>query len=360
LKVLHVINSFPVAGAERVLSLLLPRLQAAGIDVQLLVTTDYKSHLLDAAESAGIEVIRASCRKVGHPASLVGTLRALSTHRSDLVHAHLFPAHALVWLNQKLSQQKAYIVTEHNSDSWRWANPLLRKLDNAVFTSSHTVIAVSDSVRAALLERFELTPDRIEVIYNGIDLSFLAACRPSPDLDLMSGGGRKLIFVGRLTYQKGIDDLIGAMPLLDRDVHLFVCGDGELLSRLIQTAGALGVQERVHFLGLRNDVPSLIKAADAFVLPSLYEGYGLALVEAMACGTPVVHSDCPALIEVAGGSGLICRTGVRESIAAKLKEILGDRHLAVALSQKAKARAALFSVTRTVEAHIRLYERVLS
>jgi glycosyltransferase involved in cell wall biosynthesis len=128
---------------------------------------------------------------------------------------------------------------------------------------------------------------------------------------------------------------------------------------------SLGLEDEVHFLGIvaESDLPALMAAADVFVYPSLFEGFGLPVLEAMACGTPVITSDRASLSEVAGDAAVIVPPDDAEQLAQAIERIVTDRVLHTRLAGAGKARAQLFSWTaaarRTLDVYESLYERSL-
>jgi glycosyltransferase involved in cell wall biosynthesis len=125
-------------------------------------------------------------------------------------------------------------------------------------------------------------------------------------------------------------------------------------------AASLGIRERVHFLGRRADVPQLLKLADVYVHSSHWEGFGIAAVEAMAAGVPVIASDVPGLGQVVGSAGLLFPAGDAECLAKHIRSLLDSEPLRRRLSQAGKERARSFSIEGSVEAYISLYESVLA
>jgi glycosyltransferase involved in cell wall biosynthesis len=126
-------------------------------------------------------------------------------------------------------------------------------------------------------------------------------------------------------------------------------------------AGELGVGERVMFAGwvAEEDKPALLSGATAFVFPSLYEGFGLPPLEAMACGTPVIASDRSSLPEVVGEGGILVDPVDSEALAAALEKVWVDDALAVALRQRALAQAAKFSWRQTALETLAVYRKVV-
>jgi glycosyltransferase involved in cell wall biosynthesis len=196
-------------------------------------------------------------------------------------------------------------------------------------------IAVSEHVRERLEEDLGLPARKIEVIHNAVDAA--AARRPAdPELRSELNGGARgpLVLVpARLDPQKGHRDLLQAAVEVP-GVTFVLAGDGPEREALEELAHTLGVEERVLFLGYRADVPALLAASDLVVLPSLYEGLPLSLLEAMAAEKPVIASRIGGVDELVsdGKSGLLVPPGDPSALASAIRGLLDDRDRAARLA----------------------------
>ncbi|HWC31865.1 MAG TPA: glycosyltransferase [Actinomycetota bacterium] len=187
--------------------------------------------------------------------------------------------------------------------------------------------------------------------------------------DLGIDGQPLVVFAGRLEYEKGVQTLIDAVPIVDRaapGVRVVVAGAGSYRAELERRVRALRLGRRVRFEGFVDErrLRRLYQAADAVVVPSLYEPFGLVAVEAMACRTPVVASDTGGLREVVdhGVTGLRFARGNGRSLAAALRRVLTDPELASRLTDEAAAVLAARPswdevADRTARAYGRAVER---
>lgn len=243
----------------------------------------------------------------------------------------------------------------------RW--PLRRTMREA-----HHVITDAEVVRAGVVERLGVPSERVTVVplapAPGFRPRTLEELRPVLDSHGLAAG-QYLLFVGALEPRKNVGRLLDALDLLRRrgvDVPpLVLVGppgwrNTEVRARIAAAPG------RARLLGYlsREDVAALTAGAALFTLPSLEEGFGLPVLDAMACGTPVVTSRTGALGEVAAGAALLMDPTDVEDLAATLERALGDRQLRADLSLKGLARAAEFSWERTARETLRVYERALA
>jgi glycosyltransferase involved in cell wall biosynthesis len=221
------------------------------------------------------------------------------------------------------------------------------------------VIAVSESTRQDLLELSSVDPARVTVIPLGVDRSVF---RPLPPEDVQTVrsrfglNGPYVLFLGGIEPRKNFQTLLAAFARLDRGVRLVIAGasvewnpEGTDLLRQALEEAPPDVQSRVLRAGYLTDGDkvALVSGAEALVYPSLYEGFGLPVLEAMACGTPVVASDRSSVPEVAGDAALLVDPVDPEAIAAAVARVLSDRALSQRLREAGFDRATRFTWEET-------------
>jgi len=208
------------------------------------------------------------------------------------------------------------------------------------------ILADSQWTRNDLIERLRVPSEKIAVAYPGVSAEFEP--QPAQRIEAVSGRyhlpERYLLYVGTVQPRKNLARLVDAHALVREAPPLVLAGapgwlSGQLISK-IKAAGA-----RVHLLGYvdDSDLPALISGADALVLPSLYEGFGIPVLEAMACGTPVMASCTSSLPEVVGDAGILVDPLSVEAIASGIKQMCADPALARELAQKGRQRARRFT-----------------
>jgi len=221
--------------------------------------------------------------------------------------------------------------------------------------------AVSRDIAAELVERFHWPPDKIEVVYNAVRLERFGAPAPAGLREELAGEGPLVLTCARLDEQKGHDVLLRAAVELPGVAFAFA-GDGPLRAELEALAAGLGLDDRVRFLGRRDDVPALLAACDVFALPSLYEGSSLAVLEAMAARRAVVSSAIGGTKELIedGHSGLLVPPGDSEALGDTLGRALGDASLRETLADAARKRVERdFTPAAMVGANERIYGELL-
>lgn len=228
--------------------------------------------------------------------------------------------------------------------------------------------AVSNAVREDLINKLHVPAKEIEVLYNGIDLE-----KYSPrdnDFSLhkelqISEDSQIVISVAHARPEKGLDYLIKAMPIILQQIpktHFVFCGGGPLEDKLIELGKRVGVSGNIHFLGIRNDVPHLLNDSCLFVLPSLAEPFGLAIIEAMAMKKAVVATGVDGILEVVqhGKTGILIPPRDPGALAAAIIELLRDpekvRKMGIAGRKRVEEH---FEVNHRVLKEIKIYENLL-
>jgi glycosyltransferase involved in cell wall biosynthesis len=252
------------------------------------------------------------------------------------------------------------------------ASPALRRyLDRVVPRSvrrADHVLADSQATKDDLIALCGTAPQKIDVLLSGVNPRFkpvrdpvaLAAVRTRYQI----GDAPFVLSVGTVQPRKNYERLMSAMARLPGDLqgtHLVIAGGrGWLQGPIYAAVESLGLRDRVHFIGFADDadLPALYSAARALAFPSLYEGFGLPVLEAMACGTPVVTSNVSSLVEVAGDATLLVDPLSVEQIADSLVRLLTDDDERAALIERGLRRAASFTWDRAAVQLRALYERL--
>lgn len=327
----HVLHSMSVGGAE-----ILARAYAKQVSGWLRVVfacLDECGQLGEQLRDEGytVEVLN---RSPGFDMACVARLsRFLRQQRVELVHAHQYGPFLYSGLSRFAAGRVPILFMEHGRDFPDYPRPKRKVANRFLLSKKDHVVAVGDCVRDALVEHEGIRRDRVEVIYNGIDLAQYDPTvteRESVRQELGLSSDELIVMqVGRLNRLKDHITSVRAMAQLSKDhprVRLVLVGDGEERSSIENTIDELNLHERVVLLGTRHDVPRLLQAADIFMLSSITEGIPLTLIEAMATGLPCVATRVGGNGEVIvdGETGLLATASDPSDLAAKLRVLVTD------------------------------------
>lgn len=354
MKVLFVINSMGAGGAERSLAQMIPGFAQRGIESRIVCLTGDRTEV--GTESANLPVEYLSGG--GWFSRLRQVRSIIRREQPDVLHTTLFDSDIIgriATVGRPTPVMTSLVNTSY--DPSRLADPnvtpwklnAVRLIDG--FTArrfTDRFHALTEAVKTSNVAALGINPTRVSVVPRGRDRVWLgeptterkAAVRERLGIDADTP---VVINVGRQEFQKGQDTLLRAAAVL-RDtvpgVRVFVAGkEGNVTAELAALHRELALEDTVEFLGYRSDVPDLVTAADVFAFPSVYEGLGGAVIEAMALAKPVVASDIPVLAEVVsdGVSGVLTPAGDHGAFANAIAELLRDRATATAMGQKGYA-----------------------
>lgn len=235
---------------------------------------------------------------------------------------------------------------------------------------ANVLIAISNYTRQTLIETLKLPADRIQVVYPGVDLNKFKSMTV-PEAFWSKYGLRKegkyILFVGSEDPRKNFSTLIKAFALVKQampGVKLIKVGSANFLQerqKLITLIDSLNLQQDILFMNYvpEEDLPLFYNAAEVLAMPSIYEGFGLPIAEAMACGTPVVYGRAGSLPEVGGTAGIQVAPHDVEGMAESLLRLLDDPGERSRRKQAGQEQAATFSLKRTICMIHEIYERTI-
>ncbi len=354
------LNPFPLSfkgGVESVLFSLNSELERRGIETQVISLSENEMHFIPRFSRLLISTI------------LLKKLWS-SQHNFDLIHTHAWSACVLGLIKDKPS-----LATAHGTvrgllslagdvtplSSQLYTSIVTQNLEKAGFRNAGKVAAVSHSCRTELIESYNVPEDKIAVVHNGIDVKRIH--RVKTNLRDEFECEHLLFFIGRLTKQKGVEFLVRAMPMLKGyDAKLVIAGSGPEEASLLQLASELNLKDSVIFTGAVDERRKLefLSASDLFICPSLWESFGIVLLEAMACKIPVVTTRVASIPEVVGDCGILVEPRNPKALSHGVAALLDDKKTSKKLAQKAYGRLLKnFTVQRMTAAYIELYKKIL-
>ena len=365
MRILQVITSLLIGGAETLVVNLVPRLRAMGHEVDVCVFNGVETPLMERLrkENQGIKIW-----ELGHsfynPLFILKLARIMRKY--DIVHTHnsspqLYVALASVLCSVELCS------TEHNTSnrkrSWKWYAPI----ESWMYGRYDHIICISDIAEKKLREYmggewtnpFSEKYNRISTINIGVDVEAIHNAVSDAKLMAVKEGRMAILMVAGFRDAKDQDAIVRALSLLDKNKYeVWFAGIGERQEAVKELAIRLGVADRVRFLGLRNDIPNVLKAADIIVMSSHWEGLSLSNIEGMAAGKPFIASDVNGLREVTKGYGILFPEGDAETLAQEIQKLHDDPTSYESVARQCYTRAQEYDINKTAEGYARIYDLI--
>ncbi|MGL5053349.1 MAG: glycosyltransferase [Cetobacterium sp.] len=351
MKILHIITSLELGGAEKLLLDLIPAQKRKEAEVELLVLDMKGEKFLQEYEKRGIKVHITKTNNKFSFKNIFEISKVLKNGKFDIVHAHLI--HAQIWTSlTKISNKKIkYITTEHSTHNRRREKTIYKILDKFIYNSFHKVIAISEPTARELIKWTGMSFKKIEVIPNGVSLrTFMGKPKERKN--------NSLIMVSRFHSSKDHLTVVRALEKLPKEYTLTFVGEGETEEIIKREVLMLKLEDRVQFLGYSNSVSALLKRADIAIQSSNFEGFGLTALEAMASGTPIIASNVEGLSDIVLHGGLLFKVGDVNDLVQKIIS-LEDKELYFEKSKSGIQKSLLYSIETTSKKYLELYNEEL-
>lgn len=363
MRVVHLQRIGGIGGSERHVLELLPALRAHGIDATFLGLDDTRAApepFYEVLAERGVPFDRLPCPGDIDPALVRRAMGAVRVIGPEIVHTHL--VHADVYGAMAAVRARTVLVsTKHNDDPFRSGRG--RHLERLLTRRAARVICITDALERFNRDVVGLPAAKLRTVHYGLDAPPEPWGSPNgPDLPPETP---VLLAVCRLVPQKGIDVAIEALARIRERhpaTHLVVLGEGPLRDELSRLAERRDLAGAVSMPGRVGDVAWWLRRADVVVHPARWEGFGLALLEAMLCSRPVIASAVSSVPEIVadGETGLLVPPDEPAALASAVTELLDDPMRARAMGEAGHARAtAEFSVARMAERTVAVYEEAL-
>lgn len=364
MRIAFLLNNLNGGGAERVAVTVANALADKGHDISLVLNRRIGPYLSDVAQ--GVTVLELGRRML---LALPSLLKLLRREQFDVIMTILDqPSIGALLLKPFIGRTRVVVVECNNPlpTEGGMRNPVwraIRELRRWLYPGADHIISKSEGIKRALVEHFGCREDRVTAIANPVDMTRIAALAiATPDHHWLRDRQAPLVIaVGRLEPQKDYLKLLVAFARLrkHRLARLVILGEGNERAALEQRARELGIADDIDMPGFAPNPYAFLAAADLYVLSSRWEGWPNALVEALACGTPVVATDCdsgPRDILQDGRFGKLVPVGDVDALAGAMIEAL----YASRDAKRLKARAAAFTPDRAALAYEDVAKTVMS
>jgi glycosyltransferase involved in cell wall biosynthesis len=355
MKIIQIMPEFGLAGAEIMCENLIYELVEQGEEVVVVSLYDYHSAITERLEKKNIKVIYLH-KKPGLDFSMIIKLvKLFKIEKPDVIHTHRYvmqyaiPAAIITGIKQR-------VHTVHNVAKKENSN-LARKVNFLFFKFAHVIpVALSEKIQKTIEEEYRINIKKIPVILNGIDLK---KCLPKSSYNL--NNPIRILHIGRFSEQKNHEGLVQAFALfvkLHPDSKLILVGDGEKKTHIENLVNEFNLSSKVLFCGIQSDIYGYLHDADIFILPSLYEGVPMTLIEAMGTGLPIVATAVGGVPDMLNNEkeALLTSKNVDELCAA-LNRFVEDQSFRELCGNNALKRSQLFASKYMADQYISIYKK---
>jgi glycosyltransferase involved in cell wall biosynthesis len=355
MKVMQIMPRFVLAGAEIMGEHLAIALADNSLDVSVISLYDYQSPITKRLEENGVPVFYLE-KKLGFDIKIINRLYKLfKEQKPDVIHTHLYIMPYVIPA-AILARVPVRVHTIHNIAE-KEVGTINRKFSRFFYKFCRVrPVSISPLVQESVMEEYGLQPAKVNMIYNGIDLN---KCIPKKNYKTKEK--IILLHIGRFSEQKNHMELIESFKIVHDSAPnavLRLIGSGELEPGVRERVKELNLEECVEFLGLKSNVHKFLAEADIFVLPSLWEGMPMTLIEAMATGLPIVAAEVGGIPDMIkdNTTGLLVSPH-RESISEALLRFIGDYRLRENMGNAAKIASKQFSSQEMAKQYIGVYKK---
>jgi glycosyltransferase involved in cell wall biosynthesis len=368
MKILRVINELRNGGVQLRLMRVTRALVQRGHDVTVLCI-EAEGPNAAALREAGVRVVERRVKRWWSLREAWALSRWMRREKFDIVHSHNFRQNMLATMAARMAGVRGVFAQVHTMHSygrkqWIRTDQFLSRWRTAMLAVSE---AVAEDVRESLAP---YPPPRLEVLTNGVELEeHRAVNREEARRALLRETGwddDAVVFLnaGRLSEQKnqlGLVEAFAQVHSAHPAARLFIAGEGDLRGDLEELVSRAGLGGLVHMPGQRSDMPQVLAASDVFVLPSVYEGFSNAILEALASGLPVIATDVGGAREQVrdGETGLIIPCGDDEALADAMGKLAADQDLRERMGDAARADSERFGFDAMIDRTIELYSRAI-
>lgn len=361
MKILHIITSLELGGAEKLLTELIPVQIAMGHEVELFILSDKNSVFLNNFKEKNIPLHTSKYNSITSWKNIFEIKKYIKKGGFDIVHSHL--THSQYWTSIASLldfSKRVYVTTEHSTSNNRRKKFIFKLIDKFIYHSYKKIISISDATQDELVKWIGGNKKRFEIIENGIDLKRFSEGKK---IDLSSFGihpdDKIIIMISRFHEAKDQDTVIKSLEFLPKIYKLVLVGDGKRYEDLKNLATEKNLSSRVFFLGVRKDIPDLLKTSYIAVQSSIFEGFGITALESMSAGVPTIATDVPGLSNIVKGGGILFPVGDYK-LLAKIIFSLERNNMYEKIKNSCIEKSKLYDIKITAEKYINLYKSLLN
>ncbi len=354
IKIIHIISSLNIGGAEALLFDLVENMNRDKFDIKILCFFK-QGGFVNKFVNSDINITFLEEERKSYIKLFPKIINFLKEEKPDVVHTHLFGADFFGVFAAKFAKIKNIVSTEHNLNKGEGYLKNICKFISIRFVKK--IISISNAVKVYINKHYFVFGKKIRVINNFVEID-----KWKCDYNVLCNNKIKIAVVGRLVEQKGHSILINALSKVDFDFELLIIGDGEKREELESLVLDLKLKDKVVFVGSCKNVLELINDVDIVVQPSLWEGFGITVVEALAASKFVIASKVDGILDIIEDrkNGLFFDAGNVFDLVGRLNWTNKNRIEAINISKNARESVLKFDVKNVVFDYEMIYEEIIN
>lgn len=349
MNILHIINSFQFGGAENLIVSSIPFFEKSEFDFEFLSITNNLDLIEDKSSMSFLNNKTSKSLQTFFDLYIY-----FKNNEYDIIHAHLFPTTYFCSLLKKIGVINSKLVlTEHNTHNRRRDFLLFKPVERTIYNEYEKIVCISKGTELNLNKWLNSLKDKTEIIYNGVDIEKFNNNHETKNITKKKE--IKIAMVASFSPQKDQMTLIKSLKLLPQKYRVYFAGDGDEINNVKKFVNKNNLENRVNFLGNVYNIPEFLKQMDLFVLSSIWEGFGLVVIEAMASKLPVIASNIAGLSEIVNGYGEIFQKENYKELSDKILKVTRKQSIYNSYVNKSKLRAKDFTIKKMVKNYLNLY-----
>lgn len=370
-KLMIFVPSLAGGGAERTIVNIIKHINKNKYQVVLVMIRNVKK---DHQKSKYLKLVEEECKIIYLETTLskmfifdivLKLAKCIREEKPNILFSTIYKANIITFLGKVFSRYKVPLVLrESNNRTAEGISVINKKAVSYIYNRASRIISLSKGVAEDLIDNFNINSELINVIYNPVDIKEIRKLSLQTEhLNIKSGSEKLIISIGRLSEQKDFPTLIKAFKIVSEDINvkLIILGQGPLYGELYDLAKKLKIEDKITFLGFKENPYPYIKQSDLFVLSSQFEGFGHVITEAMALDTPVISSNCksgPSEIIQDNISGGLFEVGDVNMLANKILTLLDDDLLKANYINAAARRVQDFEVKSIISQYEDVFDQM--
>lgn len=353
MKILHIVNGLGVGGISTFIEELLEELSKENIVTLVCFEKNIEKYREEKLKN--VNVIFFNQTNI-YSLKNIFRLRKL-IRENDIIHSHLFPAQYITVI-ASLFLNKKFITTEHSTTNNRRKYFIFKLIDKIFYSKYKKIITVSETTRINLVNWIGMK-NKIETIYNGIDLEkYKNGKNIRNELWNLKEEDKLICMIARFIPPKDHKTVIEAMKLLPENIKCIFVGIGQQMSEIEEYVKIQNLENRIKFLGYREDIPSILNSCDFSILSSGYEGLPFVALESLASNSIFLGSSVNGIKEIFNDDMFLFESGNKKDLAFKIKEILENKKLRKEMIVKSKEIVKKYSKDEMIKQYKDIYTKL--